>query len=266
MGELVDEARLAHPRFANHRRHLTVTVARELLRATELLELCVAADEPGQSALSACLKTGPRRARPRHLIDLHGVGESLDRHEAKRLHLNVALRQRQRIGRDHDRAGIGDLLHARGQVSRLADRRVVHVEITADRAHDDLARVEPDPDLHDDAVTSEGLFCVTFHQVLHAERRVARPDGMVLVGQRRAEERHDPVAHDLVHGPLVAVDGLHHVFQDRVEEFARFLRVTVGQKLHRALEVGEKHRDLLALALEGSLRGENLLREVPWRV
>ena len=85
---------------------------------------------------------------------------------------------------------------------------------------------------------------------------------MILVGQRRAEERHDPVAHDLVHRALVAVDRLHHALEDGVEELARLLGIAVGEQLHRALEVGEEHRDLLALALEGGLGGEDLLGEV----
>ena len=97
---------------------------------------------------------------------------------------------------------------------------------------------------------------------LHVERGVARPHGVVLVGERRAEERHDPVAHDLVDGALVAVDGLHHPLEHGIEELARLLGVAVGQQLHRALEVGEQHGDLLALALEGALRGEDLLGEV----
>jgi hypothetical protein len=42
-------------------------------------------------------------------------------------------------------------------------------------------------------------------------------------------------------------------FENRIEELARLLRVTVGQELHRALEVGEEDSDLLALALEGGL-------------
>ena len=75
---------------------------------------------------------------------------------------------------------------------------------------------------------------------------------MVLVGHGRAEERHDPVAHDLVDGALVAVDGLHHPLEDRIEELPGLLGVAVGQQLHRALEVGEEDRDLLALAFEGA--------------
>jgi hypothetical protein len=86
---------------------------------------------------------------------------------------------------------------------------------------------------------------------------------VVLVGDRCAKERHDPVAHDLVHRALVTVHGLHHVFEDRVEDFARLLGVTVGEQLHRALQICEQNRDLLALALEGALGRQDLFGEVP---
>jgi hypothetical protein len=85
---------------------------------------------------------------------------------------------------------------------------------------------------------------------------------MVLVGQRRAEERHDPITHDLVDRALVAVDGLHHAFEDGIEELPSLLGVAVGEQLHRAFEVCEEHGHLFALAFEGSLRGEDLLGEV----
>ena len=138
---------------------------------------------------------------------------------------------------------------------RLADGRVVHVEIAADGAHDDLAGVQPDADLDHGRVRASHLLRVLLHALLHPERRVAGPHGVVLVGERRAEERHDPVAHDLVHRALVAVDRLHHPLEHGVEELARLLGIAVGQQLHRALEVGEEHGDLLALAFErGSWR------------
>ena len=89
---------------------------------------------------------------------------------------------------------------------------------------------------------------------------------MILMGEGGAEEGHDAVAHHLIDGAFVAVDCLHHPLQDRVEDLASLLRVAVGEQLHRALEIGEEHGDLLALALQGGLGGEDLLREVPWRV
>ena len=78
---------------------------------------------------------------------------------------------------------------------------------------------------------------------------------MILMGDRRAEERHDPVAHNPVHGALVAVDRLDHAFEHRVEELLRILGVAVSKQLHRTLDVGEQHGDLLALTLEGCSRG-----------
>ena len=144
----------------------------------------------------------------------------------------------------------------------LAHRGVVHVQIGADRAHDHLARVQAHADADRDAVLPSHALGVPLHRLLHPERRIARAHRVVLVRQGRAEERHDPVAHDLVHGALVAVDGLHHVLEHGVEELARLLGIAVGEQLHRALEVGEEDGDLLALAFERGLGGEDLLGEV----
>jgi hypothetical protein len=94
---------------------------------------------------------------------------------------------------------------------------------------------EPHADLDGHAVRAEDTLGVLRDRLLHPQRRVARPDCVVLVGQRRSEERHDPVAHDLVDGALVAVDGLHHPFEHRIEQLPRLLGITVGEQFHRAL-------------------------------
>src|SRR5262249_39237509 len=98
--------------------------------------------------------------------------------------------------------------------------------------------------------------------VLHPERGVTRAHGVILVGKRGSEERHDPVAHHLVDRALVAMDGLHHDLEDRIEDLARFLGIAVGEQLHGALQVGEEAGDLLALTIEGGPRGENALSQV----
>ena len=84
--------------------------------------------------------------------------------------------------------------------------------------------------------------------------------------ERRAEQRHDAVAHHLVDGALVAVDGLHHAFEHRVEELPRLLGIAVGQQFHRALQVGKQHRDLFALAFQGTAGRQNLLGQIGGRV
>jgi hypothetical protein len=56
------------------------------------------------------------------------------------------------------------------------------------------------------------------------------------------------------------------VFEDQIEYLAGLLGVAVGEQLHRALEVSEEDRDLLALALQRGLGREDLLGEVLGRV
>jgi hypothetical protein len=89
---------------------------------------------------------------------------------------------------------------------------------------------------------------------------------MILMGERRPEQGHDPIAQHLIHRPLVPVHGGHHPLQHRVEELACFFGIAVGQQLHGALEVGEEYGDLLALAFEGGFRCQDFLDEVGWRV
>ena len=98
--------------------------------------------------------------------------------------------------------------------------------------------------------------------LLHAERGVAGTHGMVLVSERRAEERHDSVAHHLVHGPLVPVDRLSHALEDGEEKSLGLLGVAVAEELHRAFEVSEEHRDLLALVDHGRAGDADLVGEV----
>ena len=79
---------------------------------------------------------------------------------------------------------------------------------------------------------------------------------------RRPEQCHDAVAHDLIHGALVVMHGGDHALQHRVEELPGLLGIAVGQQLHGALQVGKQHRDLLALAFEGGLGSEDFLGQI----
>ena len=151
-------------------------------------------------------------------------------------------------------------------MGRLPDRGVVHVQVAADGADHDLAGVEPDANLHDHALRAPHGLGVTADGLLHAERGIAAPHRVILVRDGRAEQGHDPVAHDLVHRALVAVHGLHHGLEHGVEESADLLGIAIGQQLERPLDVGEQHRHLLALALEGRPRCQDALGEMLRRV
>ncbi len=148
----------------------------------------------------------------------------------------------------------------------LAHDGVVHMQIVADGTDDDLPRIEPDSDRHRYPMSSLNLVCILRDGLLHPQRRITSAHGMILVGDRRAEEGHNPIAHNPVHGALIAVDRLDHAFEHRVEELLRVLRVAVSKQLHRALNIREQHGDLLPLALEGCPRGEDLIGKVLGRV
>ena len=83
------------------------------------------------------------------------------------------------------------------------------------------------------------LLGVAAYGRLHSQGGIAGAHGVVLMRHRRPEQRHNAVAHDLVHRPLVAVRGGHHVFQDRIEDLPSLLGVALGQEFHGALQVGK---------------------------
>ena len=145
----------------------------------------------------------------------------------------------------------------------LANGGVIHVEIIANGAHHDLARVEPHAHLQEgDPVGPLDFGGILLHGGLHAQGGIAGPYRMVFMGQGRPKEGHNAVAHHLVDGALIAMHRGHHAFQHGIEELAGLLRIAVRQQLHGALEVGKQHRDLLAFAFQGTARGEDLLRKI----
>jgi hypothetical protein len=231
-------------------------------RRGEVRQLYLPPHEGAEASRGRQLEPGADWPGAGQLVDRHGGSEPLDGDGAERLRRDISLGKPQGVLGDEDLAGRRELFHARRQMRHLADRRVVHAQVATHRAHDDLARVQAHADLHGEAMPLTQLFGQRDDAVLHSESRVARADRVVLVGQGRAEEGHDAVAHHLVHGAFVVMDGVHHQREDGVEKLARLLGVAVCEELHGALEVGKEDGDLLALAFQGGLGGENFLGEV----
>jgi len=69
----------------------------------------------------------------------------------------------------------------------------------------------------------------------------------------RPKQRHDPIAHHLVHGALIAMHG---------ENLPRLFGVAIGEQFHRALQVCEQNRHLFALTFQRGLGREDSLGEV----
>src|SRR5215813_5917574 len=266
VGKFPYESRFADTGIADDGHDLPVTGRGLIAKPSKLHELGVTTDETRQPAPRPRLETGSGHAGAGYLVDLDRFREPFHRHEPQGFHLDVALDEGPSCRGDDDGSGIGELLHPPGQVRRLADRGVVHAEITADSAHNHLARVQSHANPDDRRMRTLRLSGIFRHALLHPERGIASPHRMVFVGEGSAEEGHDAVTHHLIDGSLVAMNGLHQPFEDGIENLASLLRVAIGEELHRALEVGEEHGDLLALALEPTLREEDLLREMLGRI
>ena len=139
---------------------------------------------------------------------------------------------------------------------------VVHVQAAVNRPHYHFPGIEPDADLHRHPMRALHRVAVVSHGLLHAQRRVAGTHGMIFMGNGRAEEGHNAIPHDLIDGALVAVHGLDHALQDRIQELAGLLGVALRQQLHGPLQVRKQHRDLLTFAFESAPGRYNLFGEV----
>src|SRR6266850_4510082 len=262
VNQLEDEARLPHSRLPDDGGDLAPALTGLLEGTVELLHLGIPAHETGEPANGRCLKPRTHGADSREFVDLDRSEEALHGHGTEGGHLHEAFGEREGIRSQEDRARVGELLHSTGKVSGLPYRRVVHVEIGADRANDHLARVQTYADPDRDAVLPSHSLGVPGHGLLHAESGITSSYRVVLERERRAEQRHDPVPHHLIDRALVAVDGLHHAFEDGIEQLARLLGVTVGEQFHRTLEIREEDGHLLALAFHRDPRGKDLLGDV----
>jgi hypothetical protein len=85
---------------------------------------------------------------------------------------------------------------------------------------------------------------------------------VILEGDGRAEEGHDAVAEELVHGAVIAVDDVGDEPQDAVHQCVQRLRVQALGEAGGIGHVGEEHGDLLALVLQLASIAQDPLGEV----
>jgi hypothetical protein len=260
--ELEAEAALAGARLRDDADRLSIPGGALLERVLERADVGGAADETGEPARPGDVEARSRGAEPDEPVHLDRLGHALHPELAEILEVEVAAGERRGGGGQVAGVGRGERLHALREADRMPLRCVVHAQVVADLADDDLARVDPHARREADAVLALHLGRVARDLVSQAERRVACPLRMVLVRDGRPEQRHDAVARVLVDGALEAV---HAVGQDReeaIEDPVPLLRVELAGQLHRPLHVGKQHRDLLALAFERRLRLEDPVGEV----
>jgi len=138
-------------------------------------------------------------------------------HAAEIAQGEVALHPIDGVGREQRLARLRERLHALGETDRLALGGVVHAQVVADASDDDLARVESHAHGEVEPVLDAQRVGVGLQGLGEMERRVAGPVRVILVGDRRAEERHDAVARVLIDGALEAVHALGENLEEAIE-------------------------------------------------
>jgi hypothetical protein len=209
----VVEAALADPRLGDDPDRRPLPGAGSLQRRFQQRHLLVAADEAGEAALAREVEPRASGADAGQLEDPHRPARPLDLELAQVIQLEEAVGE---LGGGFGQVGLprlGQRLHPLRQADRVADRGVAVIAL-ADRAGDHLARVDPDPGGEVETVLAAQLGGVLGDVVEHPQRRVAGAARMVLVGDRGAEDGHDPVAGEFVDRALEAA---HLVGEDREE-------------------------------------------------
>jgi hypothetical protein len=224
--ELEDQTRLADPWFAHRRYDLAMTAFCQLQRPLHLLQLGLASDEPGQTALRRDLQSRPQRPQPGYLDHVNRLAHPLDSGRPQRFEVEVPFTQLSGLLGDGDRTGRRQRLHSCGQARRMPNWGVFRMSVVSlDRPHHHLARVDPDPCLYGKVPRLTQLYRVAAQLLLHPKRRVKRALRMILVRDRRAEQGEDAISGGLYDIAVVAMGGVDHERQRRIHDHACLLGV-----------------------------------------
>jgi hypothetical protein len=166
------------------------------------------------------------------------------------------------VGAEADPSRAGSLLHPLGKAYCVSDRGVGHVAAIADRPDHDFTRVEPDPDREVEIVGAPEFVTEGGELLLELEGCEASATRMILTRDRSAEDRHDPVARELVDGALEFMDAISEDLEEAVHDRAPVLGIDPLRELHRIGQISEQDRDLLSLPLQAGASRANPGREV----
>ena len=263
--ELEEEPRLPDPGLADEPDGLAPAFLDGGEEIQQRRELPVAADEVAEPVGAQALER--RAARPHAEESNHDdrLAPALDLNGSDALAADVALDEPPRRLARENRARLGQLLEAGGEVGGVADRRVIHAQVVADRAHDDETGVKAHPDRQRDLGPPDGDGAVA-ERAGDAEGGERRAACVILVREGRAEERHEAVAEELVDRALVAMHLGEGGLEEGIHENVHSLRPEPLGQRRGADQVAEEHGDGFALAFQRAPGGEDPLGEVPRRV
>src|SRR5216683_1115435 len=259
------QTRLSHAGLPHDARHLAVPRLDLREQIEERGQLAGASDEATEPA-PALIQTRAARPGTEERVHDNRLGFSADGDRPAGLEPGVAFHEPRGGVADQDDPRLGELLQPRGQVRGVAHRGVVHAQVVADGAHHHEAGVRAHPEL-------EGYLLAGVEPQRPFRKRAPDPDRgqhraprVILVRDRRAEERHEAVAQELVDGALEAVDLAERPLEEGAEQRVHAVGPELLGQYGGADQIAEQHRDRLALAFERAARGQDLLGEVLWRI
>ena len=235
LGELLGESGLAHTGLSHQQHQLRPAVAdRAASSVEEHAELDGSTHQGTRRAAPVTSGRAKRADRRPHLLGLLPA----TRGQVTARLVGDGLRSGT-MGRlaHHHLPGSGRRLQPGRQVHHVAHRGVVAAG--PQRTDEHLAGVDPDPHADVDArlpaERCEGL--------LHPHGRPDGPLGIVLVGQRCAEQREDGVADDLVDPPTEGGDVGDEALEGRIDDPLHRFRVATLREGGETDQIGEEHGD-----------------------
>jgi hypothetical protein len=264
--QLEAEAALAHPRFPDHPDDVLLADERALEGGIERRHLPLAPNEACEAAAPGHLQARAGGPAALQLEDPDRLRRTLEAHFTQIAQREVRGDEPRGVLGERDAVRGGHLLHALGEPHHVALCRVLHAQIIADRADHDLGRVEAHANREVHSLLEAQLVGVAAQLLAEMQRRPAGALGVILVGDRRAEQRHDAVAGELVDETLEALDAGGEEVEKAVHDLRPLLRPDLLGQLHAPLHVGEEHGDRLALALEGGAAREDPVGQMPGRI
>ena len=237
--KLLDQARFAESRLADDHHQLAIALPRPLPAPHQHRRFVVAADQRREIARAGAASAAARAHQPEQS---HRLRHALERVRAALLgdeqSGDLALHPR----RDQDRTRLGQRLHPRRDVRRVAvnlARRIHHHRTGFEADAGGKLRL-----------AGTGILAVELgERALDRQRRARRAFGIVLLRDRIAEQRHQPVAELL--GDVAA--HLRHRRRSGIEisadQIAPLLGVELRGNAGRADKIAEHHREIAALGI-----------------
>ncbi len=232
--ELLDQARFAEARLADDGDELAFAGASAIPAAHQHRDFLVAADKGGERALAG---TSACAARPHDAEERDRLGRAFQRVLPTILRDEQAGDMALHPRGDHDRARLGESLDPGGDIGRVAKNLAGPID------HDGAGL---DPDASGELRQAGAGVCAVEvgERALDCERGAHRALRIVLLRDRVAEQRHDPVAEFFRDMATHLPDRLGRRVEIAADEIAPVLGVERRGHARRSHEVAEHHRQM----------------------